>query len=482
MKRASSIFIIFLFFSPVATAQNVGIGTKEPLNNLHAEGNFLVTIPTRATVLPPRADQTKTLLNDVTLASGYSDSTYRIFDPGGPDGNYSGNLQCFFLYQQLDFSIAAIELIAESIDLGPGDSLIIKESSSSTSSFIAVGNGYSNTGKWVFNSRHIHITFKSNGDGVNGAGFSLLMRRLYTAPVPPSILGLKFMGMFFNASNGAFRSGVINNTSQGDYSTGMGADAIASGYLSVAIGSGNIARASHSTALGRSAEASGVNAIAIGYNAVASGSAARTFGYYSTASGNYSTAIGNYVSTNEEEGALVIGDRSTTTVMNAVTPNSFRARFAGGYRFYTSSDLTTNALLSAGSNAWSTSSDKRLKENFNAVDGESFLQKIAAMKLTSWNYKSQDATRFRHYGPMAQDFYAAFGNDGIGTIGNDTTINQADFDGVNLIAIQALEKRTATRQKEQQAANQALKKELEELKAMLQRLQKELRVMKNKQQ
>ena len=35
-----------------------------------------------------------------------------------------------------------------------------------------------------------------------------------------------------------------------------------------------------------------------------------------------------------------------------------------------------------------------------------------------------------------------------GTIGNDTTINQADFDGINLIAIQALEKRTSDLQKE----------------------------------
>ena len=44
----------------------------------------------------------------------------------------------------------------------------------------------------------------------------------------------------------------------------------------------------------------------------------------------------------------------------------------------------------------------------------------------------------RHYGPMAQDFYAAFGKDELGTIGEDKSINQADFDGVNPIAIKAL--------------------------------------------
>jgi hypothetical protein len=53
-----------------------------------------------------------------------------------------------------------------------------------------------------------------------------------------------------------------------------------------------------------------------------------------------------------------------------------------------------------------------------------------------------DPTKDRHYGPMAQDFYEAFGHDGMGVIGNDTTICTSDFDGINMIAIQALEKRT----------------------------------------
>jgi hypothetical protein len=43
---------------------------------------------------------------------------------------------------------------------------------------------------------------------------------------------------------------------------------------------------------------------------------------------------------------------------------------------------------------------------------------------------------------MAQDFFEAFGKDDLGTIGCDTLINQHDFLGVNLIATQALEKRT----------------------------------------
>jgi len=86
-------------------------------------------------------------------------------------------------------------------------------------------------------------------------------------------------------------------------------------------------------------------------------------------------------------------------------------------------------------------SDINKKENFAPVNGEEFLQKISKMNLTSWNYKGQDPKQYRHYGPMAQDFYKAFGQDAYGTIGSDTTINQADFDGVNLIAVQALIRR-----------------------------------------
>ena len=43
---------------------------------------------------------------------------------------------------------------------------------------------------------------------------------------------------------------------------------------------------------------------------------------------------------------------------------------------------------------------------------------------------------------MAQDFFAAFGHDGIGQIGTETTINSGDMAGILMIAVQALEKRT----------------------------------------
>jgi hypothetical protein len=67
---------------------------------------------------------------------------------------------------------------------------------------------------------------------------------------------------------------------------------------------------------------------------------------------------------------------------------------------------------------------------------------MRGIRLGSWNYKGYDSPGLRHYGPMAQDFYNAFGRDDHGTIGNDTTINQANLEGVLMILVKALEERT----------------------------------------
>jgi hypothetical protein len=87
-------------------------------------------------------------------------------------------------------------------------------------------------------------------------------------------------------------------------------------------------------------------------------------------------------------------------------------------------------------------SDKTKKENFQPVDGEEVLGKIRGFELSSWNFIGHDPKEFRHYGPMAQDFFAAFGQDGLGQIGTETTINSGDLAGILMIAVQALEKRT----------------------------------------
>ena len=304
-----------------------------------------------------------------------------------------------------------------------------------------------------------------------------------------------------NIGNYSFATG-YNTTASGDLSTAMGHSSTASGYRSTAIGSGTIASGGYTTAMGTSTTASGdastamgsfTTAIgnystamgsyttasggfstAMGYYSTASGLVSTAIGSFLTASGQYSTAMGNYVSTNNQEGSFIIGDNSTNTVLTSANANNFRARFAGGYKLYTSANLSTGCTLFAGDNAWTTGSSVYTKENFAEVNGEEFLKKISSFNLTSWNYKTQDPKTFRHYGPMAQDFHAAFGTDKYGTIGNDTTINSADFAGVSFIAIQALEKRTAQQQYDMQQNVNNLKKQIDESKAIIQNQQKQI--------
>src|SRR5216684_469564 len=112
------------------------------------------------------------------------------------------------------------------------------------------------------------------------------------------------------------------------------------------------------------------------------------------------------------------------------------------------------------------SSDRNKKEHLRPVEGEAVLTKIRGMSLTSWNFIGHDPKQFRHYGPMAQDFFAAFGHDGIGTIGTETTITSTDIDGILMIAAQALEKRTVEQKKEIEAVrgeNADLRTRLESL-------------------
>ena len=128
----------------------------------------------------------------------------------------------------------------------------------------------------------------------------------------------------------------------------------------------------------------------------------------------------------------------------------------------------SNFTVIEGQVGFTASSDRNKKENLQPVEGEEVLGKIRGLNLTSWNLIGQDPKRFRHYGPMAQDFFTAFGRDAIGTIGTETTITSTDMDGILMIAVQALENRSVEQKKEMEAVkaeNAKLKARLEALEA-----------------
>ena len=77
-------------------------------------------------------------------------------------------------------------------------------------------------------------------------------------------------------------------------------------------------------------------------------------------------------------------------------------------------------------------SDRNAKADFESVDPQKILKKVAAMPVSKWRYHGEDSS-IRHMGPTAQDFRAAFG------LGDeDTSITAVDADGVALAAIQGL--------------------------------------------
>ncbi len=113
-------------------------------------------------------------------------------------------------------------------------------------------------------------------------------------------------------------------------------------------------------------------------------------------------------------------------------------------------------------------SDRNAKEGFAVPDAEAILQKVAQVPVTTWNYIGHDPKLNRHYGPMAQDFFAAFGHDTVGRVGDDRSINSSDLSGILMVAVQALEKRTT----ELTSQNDELRSRLQEQEALKERLEK----------
>jgi hypothetical protein len=248
---------------------------------------------------------------------------------------------------------------------------------------------------------------------------------------------------FSNTANGD--RALFNNTT-GDFNTASGVNALqrnTAGEFNTASG----VSALFFNTTGDQNTASGVNALfsnstgsfntAIGLQALVRNT-----------TGNFNTAIGNGANVSAENltNATAIGNGATVNASNKIRLG--------------------NAAVTVieGEVAFTNTSDKTKKENFQPVDGEEVLGKIRGLELSSWNFIGHDPKKFRHYGPMAQDFYAAFGHDGVGQIGSETTINSGDLAGILMIAVQALEKRTAElKQKEAQIA--VLQSEVKDLKA-----------------
>ncbi|MCP5100310.1 MAG: tail fiber domain-containing protein [Chloroflexi bacterium] len=117
-------------------------------------------------------------------------------------------------------------------------------------------------------------------------------------------------------------------------------------------------------------------------------------------------------------------------------------------------NLTLSGLLTEAS-------DESLKENVLLVEGESVLDRLSQVPIATWNY-ILDEDEIRHMGPMAQDFYAAFG------LGADNRhVAPLDANGVALAGVQELHEIV----QDQEAQIEALEQENEELEERLDELE-----------
>jgi hypothetical protein len=204
-------------------------------------------------------------------------------------------------------------------------------------------------------------------------------------------------------------------------------------YATVSGGHENLAAGSFSTVGGGDSNAAGGTA-----GTVPGGYANSAQADYSFAAGRGAIARGNGSFVWSDDTGYIFDPDGGPGGWGLYAPNNFNVRATGGVWFLTGIDGSGNPLNGAGvevlpgNGAWQTYSDRNGKDNIEAVDPEEVLRRLVAVPVATWRWKGEDE-RFRHMGPMAQDFYAAYH---LGA--NDTHIVTVDAEGVALAAIQGL--------------------------------------------
>ncbi len=254
---------------------------------------------------------------------------------------------------------------------------------------------------------------------------------------------------------------------------------IAKGYSAFAIGTGetdkispggHYATASNAFVIGNSCVSVASHAFAIGNNNQVGqdfyyedkGEYSFAFGNSNAATGSYSFAIGNNAHTNNRLGSMVVSSRLDGVKLYSPADYHFLAQFAGGFHLSSNNAGTLGVILYPNTSSWVSLCDSTRKEQILPLKDEDILSKLSAINYFTWKYKDDPDVANRHYGIMAQDFYAAFGTDSVGKIGNDTMVNPIDLLGVAYSAIKALEKRTSNME-QLEKDNLMLKERLDKL-------------------
>ena len=115
--------------------------------------------------------------------------------------------------------------------------------------------------------------------------------------------------------------------------------------------------------------------------------------------------------------------------VGSTSGNDNIVRFLADGNMQVMNDLTVDGTIFG-----TVSSSRAVKTDIVPVDTREVLAKVAQLPMTEWNYNiGTKADEERHLGPMAEDFYGAFG---LGR--NSASISLVDYSGVALAAIQGL--------------------------------------------
>ena len=235
-------------------------------------------------------------------------------------------------------------------------------------------------------------------------------------------------------SGNAVASGATGATiaGGGESTADGGPNTVSADFGTVGGGENNTASAEASTVAGgyaNSASGFGSTVAGGGINTASGSTSAVPGGYVNIASGAISFAAG-FVAQATDSGSFVWCQQDGHACTSSGT-NSFVVSVNGPIYFYDGPN-GQGCYLSAGSGSWTCSSDRNLKDNIVSIDPRSVLDRVSQMPISQWNMKA-DFGGHKHIGPMAQDFYAAFG------LGDtDKYIAQGDAQGVALASIQGL--------------------------------------------
>ncbi len=331
--------------------------------------------------------------------------------------------------------------------------------------FLQGGNSFGAPGVLGTNDAQ-PLTVKSGGSDVNlvnQMGDGLRISSSASATAPNTING---------HNSNAVSAGVFGATIGGGgdvlFGSTVRANVVAGNFGTVAGGVSNLAAAYAVVAGGYSNSASGTASVVSGGESNAANGAGDTVaggfnnaagGIYSTvaggkfniASGALSFAAGQYAYA-DKSGTFVWADASAITPFKVTTnwqqpsfgANTFNVRAIGGVVFATSVYASGDALppgyvvggpktfcfMGNSGTGWICSSDRNLKERVEPITPSRVLAGVLAMPVSTW---SIIGSKVRQMGPMAQDFYRAFG------LGDtDKAINSIDVGGVAFAAIQGL--------------------------------------------